>query len=174
MRLTERYPHRKKLLIRWNDQWHRVVLIARLLCVIAASLLFISCAQITSELGLSTQIWHLSLYLILYFLLVVIVPIHVAHLYADKVSMSISPIFCIVTYATTPFIYPLLWMDEKLRSRSQINTEDSPSTEDEVIHLINAQLMMNSKMKSGDHTKVFEFGDTVVREITPARRYCGH
>ena len=94
LRLIERYPHRKQLLIRWNNYWQRVVLIARLVCVMSTALLFISCSLVSSHLELSAQIIQMSLYIFLYLLLVVILPTHLAHLYSDKVSMSISPVFC--------------------------------------------------------------------------------
>ena len=170
LRLIERYPHRKQLLIRWNNYWQRVVLIARLLCVMSTALLFISCSLVSNHLELSTQIIHMSIYIFLYLLLVVVLPTHVAHLYSDKVSMSISPVFCFFTYALTPFVYPLLWIDAKLGMRSQCNTEDSPSTEDEVIHLINAQ--SDDELEDEEREiirSVFEFGDTVIREIMTPR-----
>jgi CBS domain containing-hemolysin-like protein len=67
-------------------------------------------------------------------------------------------------------VYPFLWVDEKLRSKSQLHTEDSPSTEDEVIHLINAQSDAELEDEEREIIRsVFEFGDTVVREIMTPR-----
>ena len=115
LRLIERYPHRKQLLTRWNNYWQRVVLIARFLCVLSTALLFIACSLICSHLELFAQIVHMTLYIFLYFLLVVILPTHIAHLYSDKVSMSISPVFCILTYALTPFVLSLIHISEPTR-----------------------------------------------------------
>ena len=91
--------------------------------------------------------------------------------YADRITLRIIHLASALTYILSPITTPLYFLSNiisnEFNKRSNIN--DHPSTEDEVI-LIDENIDQELDIEEREIIRsVFEFGDTVVREVMTPR-----
>ncbi len=171
-RLIEREGRNVKLLEFWQNRWDLLCKSSRLLLTLSAIATFIlvylslrDCSVLLIAVGL----FILSL---VYMLFARIIPHVLAESYADRISISTLPPVGIVTIALFPFVWALQFLEDHLlrHAMSTSDEEDRPSTEDEIKSLIEETDEERLEEEEREIIRsVFEFGDTVAREIMTPR-----
>jgi len=116
-----------------------------------------------------TGLFLLSL---VYMLFARIVPHVLSESYADRISLASLPLVGGLTLAMYVFVWPLQFVEEHLlrHAMSTSDEEDRPSTEDEIKSLIEETDEEDLEEEEREIIRnVFEFGDTVTREIMTPR-----
>ncbi len=171
-RLMERNGHNIKLLAYWKDRWNLLCKTARLLLTLTAIATFILFYLALRDCGfwwMSAGLFILSL---IYMLVARIIPHVLSESYADRISMAALPLFGALTLALYAFVWPLQFIEDRLlrHAMSASDEEDRPSTEDEIKSLIEETDEEELEEEEREIIRsVFEFGDTVAREIMTPR-----
>ncbi|WP_372807744.1 hemolysin family protein [Pontiella sp.] len=171
-RLFEREIHRLKLLEFWKDRWDLLCKTARLLLTLTAIATFILFYRALQEFPFWKQATGLFLLSMIYMLVARIVPHVLSEGYADRISMAVLPVFGILTLALYGFVWPLQFVEDHLlrHAMSTSDEEDRPSTEDEIKSLIEETDEEDLEEEEREIIRsVFEFGETVAREIMVPR-----
>ncbi|MCF7849070.1 MAG: hemolysin family protein, partial [Kiritimatiellales bacterium] len=171
-RLIQRAGRQTKRLRFWQKRWNLLCKTARFFLTIGALATFI-----LFYLALHRcQTWHLvgGLFLLalLYMLVVRIVPHVFAESYADRISLAALPLIGPLTLLMFVFVKPLQWVEDKLlhHALSASDEDDRPSPEDEIKTLIEETGQEELEEEERNIIRsVFEFGDTVTREIMTPR-----
>jgi len=171
-RLIERNVRSTRLLIYWQPRWQLLCKTTRLLLTLSAIATFIlvyialkACQPVTITVGL----FFLSL---VYMLFARIIPHVLSESYADRISLAALPLVAILTLILYIFVWPLQFIEDRLLSHalSASDDEDRPSTQDEIKSLIEETDEEELEEEEREIIRsVFEFGDTVVREIMVPR-----
>ena len=172
-RLIERGGRRLKLLHFWQHRWDLLCKTARLLLTLSAiatfTLFYLSFSKCTLPIHLSAM-FGLAL---IYMVVARIVPHVLSESYADRISLAALPVAGPITMALFIFVWPMQWIEDRLltHAMSSSDEDDRPSTEDEVISLLEDtdEEDMLEKEEREIIRSVFEFGDTVAREIMTPR-----
>lgn len=171
-RLLERAGTRTKLLKKWKHRWDLLCKTTRLLLTfstIATFILFYLAICEMSGIGIALSLFGLSL---AYMLVARIVPHVLSESYADRISLAALPVVGPITILLYVFVWPLQRIEDRLLSHamSTSDEEDRPSTEDEVISLLEDTHEEDLEEEEREIIRsVFEFGETVVREIMVPR-----
>lgn len=171
-RLIEREDRRVKLLETWKTRWDLLCKTARLLLTlssIATFILFYLAFRDCHPWVIVPALFVLSL---LYMLIARIIPHVLSESYADRISLAALPIVGALTMVMFVFVWPLQFMEDRLlhHAMSSSDEEDRPSTEDEIKSLIEETDEEELEEEEREIIRsVFEFGDTVVREIMVPR-----
>lgn len=171
-RLNERAGNRMKLVEKWQDRWNLLCKTARLLLTlssIASFVLFYLAFKECKDAVLITALFVLSL---IYMLIARIIPHVVSESYADRISLAALPLVGPITRLLYIFVLPLQHIEDRLLTHvmSTSAEEDRPSTEDEVISLLEDTDEQDLEEEEREIIRsVFEFGDTVAREIMTPR-----
>lgn len=171
-RLIERAGRRINLLERWQNRWDLLCKTTRLLltcCAIATFVLFYISLR---DCSLSFRVIALFVLSILYMLVARIIPHVLSESYADRISLAALPIVGPITLLLYVFVWPLQQIEDRLLSHAMSASDhaDRPSTEDEVISLLEDTDEQHLELEEREIIRsVFEFGDTVAREIMTPR-----
>lgn len=171
-RLIEREDRRAKLLESWQPRWDLLCKTSRLLLTlsaIATFILFYLALRDCRPLVMVVSLFALSLP---YMLIARIIPHVLSESYADRISLAVLPVVGVLTLAMFVFVWPLQFMEDRLlhHAMSSSDEEDRPSTEDEIKSLIEETDEEDLEEEEREIIRsVFEFGDTVAREIMVPR-----
>ena len=171
-RLLERQPKYNTLLLRWQKKWNRLIDAYRIALAITSYFLFIGIYNLSHEFDLIQKWVFYVLVLEIYIFMTWMLARTVAENYADRISLAVSPFAVFLSWVLYPFSAPLNWIESQFHheftKRSDI--DDRPSTEDEVINLIDENNDQELDIEEREIIRsVFEFGDTVVREVMTPR-----
>ena len=112
-------------------------------------------------------------FLALLFLLVIqVIPYILSESYADRISVVFLPFVGALTLPLFPFVWPLQFFEDHLlqHAMSASDEDDRPSAEDEIKSLIEETDEEDLEKEEREIIRsVFEFDDTVVREIMTPR-----
>ncbi len=171
-RLIERKGRNTKHLEFWQHRWGLLCKTARLfltLATIATFILFYLAFRDCEPWFMAMGLFVLSLF---YMVFAGIVPHVLSESYADRISLAILPFIGILTFPMVPFVWPLQFIEDHLlrHALSASDDEDRPSPEDEIKSLIEETDEEDLEEEEREIIRsVFEFGDTVAREIMTPR-----
>ena len=170
-RLIERKPKYSTFLDRWENRWHYLIQVSRLLVALAFSLFF--WIFISTSHSLSIESVGLPFLLFLFISLSIwILAESIAEHFADRISLLCAPALAFLALLFMPLLFPLQWL-ENIFNRifsNRSDSDDRPSTEDEVINLIDENGDEELELEERNMIRsVFEFGDSVVREVMTPR-----
>ncbi len=166
-RLIEKRPESKKRLTHWAPHWNLLRTTLRF-CLTLFELTAAGLAVNTFELSHPLQ-WILILLamVLLYMILIRVIPFVLAESYADRLSIAFLPLVAGITYLLFPLVWPLYTMERGLLARalSSSDEEDRPTAEESILTLIDTDTDELEKEERDIIRSVFEFGDTIAREI---------
>ncbi len=174
-RLAEKFPALRGRFRKLDKQWD-LLRAAMLLC--AASFLVLALALLLAALhpSLDLKAPHALLALFLFALLatffVQILPHALSESYADRFSVRFLPFASALSKLLRPLVWPLAQLERRLVKRllSEADTEARPSHEDEILSLVENASETEMEEEERELIKsVFEFGETIVREIMTPR-----
>jgi len=171
-RLIERTARKRKLLEFWQDRWDLLCKTTRLLLTLSAIgtfILFYMAFRESQNHVLVIAIFILSL---VYMLVARIIPHVLSESYADRISLAALPVVAFFTLLLYVFVWPLQLIEDRLlhHAMSSSDDEDRPSTEDEIKSLIAETDEEDLEEEEREIIRsVFEFGETVAREIMTPR-----
>lgn len=171
-RLIERDSKRVKMIIFWRKRWNLLCKTSRLLLTYSAIATFIFFYLALRDCSLAFMFFALFLLSLLYMLVARIVPHVLAESYADRISMAALPAIGLLTLAMFAFVWPLQFIEDRLlhHALSASDDDDRPSTEDEIKSLIDDSDEEELEEEEREIIRsVFEFGETVAREIMTPR-----
>lgn len=171
-RLIDRVDRRKKLLEYWRYRWNLICKTMRLLLTLSAIgtfILFYMAFRDSQEHILILFIFALSL---VYMVVARIIPHVLSESYADRISLAVLPLAGLMTLLLYVFVWPMQLIEDRLlrHAMSSSDDEDRPSTEDEIKSLIAETDEEELEEEEREIIRsVFEFGETVAREIMTPR-----
>lgn len=171
-RLIEREGKHVKLLEFWQHRWDLLCKTARLLLTLTALATFIFFYLGLKDCSLLFMLVGLFVLSLVYMLIARILPYVFSESYADRISLSALPIISGLTLLMYIFVWPLQFIEERLlrHAMSTSDEEDRPSTEDEIKSLIEETDAEELEEEEREIIRnVFEFGETVTREIMTPR-----
>lgn len=171
-RLIERDGRHVKLLQFWQDRWDLLCKSSRLLLTLSAIATFILSYIALKESALLVMVAGLFGVSLIYMLVARVIPHVLSESYADRISIAALPMVGMVTMALYPFVWPMQFFEDRLLSHamSASDEEDRPSTEDEINSLLEETDEEDLEEEEREIIRsVFEFGDTVAREIMTPR-----
>ncbi len=171
-RLMERNGRSVKRLRFWQSRWNLLCKTSRLLLTLSAIATFVffylslrRCEPWVVVAGL----FFLSL---IYMFFARVIPHVLSESYADRISLVALPVISLLTMVLFVFVWPLQYIEDHLlrHAMSASDQEHRPSTEDEIKSLIDETDEEELEEEEREIIRsVFEFGDTVVREIMVPR-----
>ena len=171
-RLIEREARGAKLLAFWSGRWDLLCKTSRLLLTLSAIATFILIFLALHELVAWQIALGLFLFSLVYMLAARVIPHVLSESYADRVSLAALPVMSALTMLMYVFVWPLQFIEDRLlrHAMSASDDEDRPSTEDEIKSLIEETDEEELEEEEREIIRsVFEFGETVAREIMVPR-----
>ncbi len=171
-RLIEREGRQTKRLEFWQTRWLLLGKTTRLfltLTAITTFILFYLALKDCETWFMAIGIFFLSLF---YMLVARIIPHVLSESYADRISLAALPVIGALTLLMYPFVWPLQFIEDRLlhHAMSTSDEDDRPSPEDEIKSLIEETDEEDLEEEEREIIRsVFEFGDTVTREIMAPR-----
>ncbi|MBN2162479.1 MAG: HlyC/CorC family transporter [Pontiellaceae bacterium] len=172
-RLIERGGPRLKQLHSWQHRWDLLCKTVRLLLTLSAIATFVLFYLAFRNCAYLLQMAALFMLALIYMLIARIIPHVLSESYADRISLAALPLVGPITLLLFVFVWPMQRIEDRLmqHAMSSSDEDDRPSTEDEVISLLEDtdEGDMLEKEEREIIRSVFEFGDTVAREIMTPR-----
>lgn len=171
-RLIERGGRQAKRLEFWEPRWNLLCKTARLLLTLSAIATFIFFFLALKALDVPYRLGGLFLLSLVYMLFARIVPHVLSESYADRISQAALPLMGLLTYLMFIFVWPMQFIENHLlrHAMSTSDDEDRPSTEDEIKSLIEETDEEELEEEEREIIRnVFEFGETITREIMTPR-----
>jgi putative hemolysin len=171
-RLTDRAGRKLKLLNFWAPRWNLLCKASRVVLTnlaIGTFILFYFAVRGCDFVFMGFILFVLSL---LYMVIARVVPHVLSESYADRISLAVLPIVGGLTLVLYVFVWPLQFFEDRLlrHAMSASDQEDRPSTEDEIKNLIEGTDEEALEKEEREIIRsVFEFGETVAREIMTPR-----
>lgn len=171
-RLIDKKPAAKDQLEEWAPRWNLLRTTLRF-CLTLFELAAAGLALNT--FALSTPLHWAGLLLamgLLYMIFIRVIPFVLAESYADRLSLAFLPLTITLTRLLTPLVWPIYAMERGLLARalSASAEADRPTAEDEIMMLVEGSAEEELEEEERDIIRsVFEFGETVVREIMMPR-----
>jgi CBS domain containing-hemolysin-like protein len=171
-RLIEREGRQTKRLEFWQSRWPLLGKTTRLLLTLTAITTFIFFYLALKDCApwfMASAIFLLSLF---YMLIVRIIPHVLSESYADRISLTALPLIGTLSLLMYVFVWPLQFIEDHLlhHAMSASDEDDRPSPEDEIKSLIEETDEEDLEEEEREIIRsVFEFGDTVTREIMTPR-----
>jgi putative hemolysin len=172
LRLAEKKPQAKASLEHWAHRWNLLRTTLRF-CLTLFEITAIYFAFHAFTFSLAVEWIGLMLIMTpLYLIFIRVIPFVLAESYADRLSLFFLPLVIAVTRLLTPVVWPLYAMERGLLARalSSADDDDSPTPEEEIMTLVDQA--DNEELEEEEREiirSVFEFGDTVVREVMTPR-----
>ncbi len=171
-RLFERDSRNAKHLRFWQERWNLLCQSSRLLLTLSAIATFILVFLTFQQ----APVWRMApamfAFSLVYMLAARIIPHVLSESYADRISLAVLPVIGTATLMLYVFVFPMQLLENRLlrHAMSASDEEDRPSTEDEIISLIEETDQEKLEEEEREIIRsVFEFGDTVAREIMTPR-----
>ncbi len=171
-RLIERDGRQTKRLQFWQHRWGLLCKTARLLLTLSALSTFILFYRALQDCALWFMLPSLFLLSLFYMLVARIIPHVLSESYADRISLAALPGIGTLTLLMYLFVWPLQFIEDRLlhHAMSTSDEEDRPSPEDEIKSLIEETDEEDLEEEEREIIRsVFEFGETVTREIMTPR-----
>ncbi len=172
IRLIEKRPEAKERLEYWATRWNLLRTTLRF-CLTLFEIAAVGFALTTFPRNNPLEWAALLLSMtLLYMVFIRVIPFVLAESYADRLSLAFLPLVACVTRLLTPLVWPVYAMERGLLARvlSSSDEEDRPSAEDEIMTLVEQTDADELEEEERDIIRsVFEFGETVVREIMTPR-----
>jgi len=171
-RLADKKPAAKERLLYWAGRWSLLRTTLRF-CLTLFEIAAVGFAL--SAFHFSYPIEKIGLLMgmtLLYMIFIRVIPFVLAESYADRLSVAFLPLVAGVTRVLSPLVWPVYALERGLLARalSAADEEDRPTTEEEIMTLVEQANDENLEEEERDIIRsVFEFGDTVVREIMTPR-----
>jgi len=171
-RLIEREGRHTKRLKFWQTRWPLLGKTTRLFLTLTAITTFIFFYLALKDCAtwfMVTVIFFLSLF---YMLVARIIPHVLSESYADRISLAALPFIGALSLLMYVFVWPLQFIEDHLlhHAMSASDEDDRPSPEDEIKSLIEETDEEDLEEEEREIIRsVFEFGDTVTREIMTPR-----
>lgn len=172
LRLADRAGRRVKHLDFWKHRWRLLCKTTRLLLTLFSIATYIFFYLAFKECQPWWMVGALFVLALGYMLVARIVPHVLSQSYADRISLASLPVIGSLTLIFYAFVWPLQFVEERLLSHALSASDDEgrPSTEDEIISLIEETDAEELEEEEREIIRsVFEFGDTVAREIMTPR-----
>jgi putative hemolysin len=171
-RLMGRSGRKAQKINAWKNRWELLCKTAHVLLMFCEMAIFILFYLALADLPFLALIAGLLLLSMPCMLLVRIVPHVLSESYADRISLATLPTIVFLTRLLYPFMAPLQFLEDRLlhHAMSASDEEDHPSAEDEIKSLIEETDEEDLEEEEREIIRsVFEFGETVVREIMVPR-----
>ncbi|MBI9021442.1 MAG: HlyC/CorC family transporter [Verrucomicrobia bacterium] len=172
VRLADKKPASKDRLLYWAGRWSLLRTTLRF-CLTLFEIAAVGFAL--SAVNFSHPAEWIALLLgmtLLYMIFIRVIPFVLAESYADRLSVAFLPLVAAVTRLLTPLVWPVYAMERGLLARalSAADEEDRPTAEEEIMTLVDQANDEHLEEEERDIIRsVFEFGETVVREIMTPR-----
>lgn len=172
LRLVEKRPQMKATVERWAGRWNLLRTTLRV-CLTFCEITAVYFAY--HAVSFPMMIEWLGLILVmtpLYLILIRVIPSVLAEGYADRISLFFLPLVIVFTRLLAPLAWPIYAIERRLLARalSFADDDDGPSPEEEIMTLVD---QADEEELEEDERQiirsVFEFGETVVREIMTPR-----
>jgi len=171
-RLTEKKPAAEKILTHWAPRWNLLCTTLRF-CLTFFELVAVYFAlQTFTPSGTLQWVGLLLIMALLYMIFIRVIPFVLAESYADRLSLAFLPLTIGLTRLLTPLAWPIYALERALLARalSSSDEEDRPTAEEEIMTLVEQTDTDELEEEERDIIRsVFEFGETVVREIMTPR-----
>jgi len=171
-RLAEKKPAAKEQLAHWAPRWNLLHTTLRF-CLTLFELAAVGFALTTFPLAHPLHWAGLLLVMtLLYMIFIRVIPFVLAESYADRLSLAFLPLTVFLTRLLTPLVWPIYALERRLLARalSAADEDDRPSAEEEIMTLVAESADEELEEEERDIIRsVFEFGETVVREIMTPR-----
>ncbi|MBT8043058.1 MAG: hemolysin family protein [Pontiella sp.] len=161
-----------KLLEFWQSRWDLLCKTSRLLLTLSAIVTFVFFYLSLRSCEPWFVVSGLFLLSLVYMFFARIIPHVLSESYADRISLVALPVISVLTMVLFVFVWPLQFIEDHLlkHAMSASDLEHRPSTEDEIKSLIDETDEEDLEEEEREIIRsVFEFGDTVVREIMVPR-----
>jgi putative hemolysin len=171
-RLIEREGKHVNRLKFWQHRWDLLSKTARLLLTLSAIATFILFYLALQQCAAPVMVGGLFLLSLVYMLIARIIPHVLSESYADRISLAALPLIGTLTFLMYIFVWPMQYIEDHLllHAMSTSDEDDRPSTEDEIKSLIEETDVEELEEEEREIIRsVFEFGDTVAREIMTPR-----
>jgi len=175
-RLRERFPHAKNRITYWAPRWDRLRITLLLWAVLMNAASVTSALMLVIKPGMPWNWLEISGILLLTTLLLTItlniLPQALSAGYADRISILFLPLTALFSWIVWPIAWPLAKLEKRLRKRiiSVSDEDDRPTLEDSVRSLVGKQDNKDLEEEEREIIRsVFEFGETVTREIMVPR-----
>lgn len=171
-RLVDKRPEDKKLLSHWAPRWNLLRTTLRFcltICELTAAALALTTFEITHALQWVALLLGMA---VLYMVFIRVIPFVLAESYADKLSLRFFPLTVFLTRVFSPIVWPIWVMERGLlkQALSSADEDDRPTPEEEIMTLVEQSGEEDLEEEERDIIRsVFEFGETVVREIMTPR-----
>ena len=171
-RLIEREGRQTKRLEFWKTRWPllgKTTWLFLTLTAITTFIFFYLALKDCATWFMVTGIFLLSLF---YMLVARIIPHVLSESYADRISLAALPLIGTLSLLMYVFVWPLQFIEDHLlhHAMSASDEDDRPSPEDEIKSLIEETDEEDLEEEEREIIRsVFEFGDTVTREIMTPR-----
>ncbi len=171
-RLAEKKPQAKAVLESWAGRWNLLRTTLRF-CLTFFEISAIYFAFHAFKFPLAVEWIGLMLVMTpLYLLFIRVLPFVLAESYADRLSLFFLPLVIAFTRLLAPLVWPVYTIERRLLARalSSADEDDRPTPEEEIMTLVDqADGEALEEEEREIIRSVFEFGDTVVREIMTPR-----
>jgi putative hemolysin len=171
-RLTIRAGRKLKLLNFWAPRWDLLCKASRVALTNTAMATFILFYFALRDCNLVFMSLALFILSFLYMVFARVIPHVLSESYADRISLAVLPAVGGLTLVLYGFVWPLQFIEDRLlrHAMSTSDQEDRPSTEDEIKNLIEGTDEEALEKEEREIIRsVFEFGETVAREIMTPR-----
>lgn len=171
-RLIERGGRQAKHLEFWKARWNLLAKTARLFLTLTAITTFILFYLALEDCAPWSRVAVLFSLALFYMLVARVVPHVLSESYADRISLAALPTIGTLTLLMYPFVWPLQFIEDRLlrHAMSTSDEADRPTPEDEIKSLIEETDEDDLEEEEREIIRsVFEFGDTVTREIMTPR-----
>ena len=171
-RLIGKKPGAKDTFTKWAPHWNLLRTTLRFcltLFELAAAGLALYAFNLSSPLHWAGLLLIMA---ILYMVFIRVIPFVLAESYADRLSLSFLPLCIGITRLLTPIVWPIYAMERGLLAQvlSTSDEDDRPTAEEEIMTLVEESA--DAELEEGERDiirSVFEFGETVAREIMTPR-----
>lgn len=172
LRLAEKKPHAGPLLEKWSKRWNLLRTTLRF-CLTFFEITAIYFALNTFDFPMAAEWIGLMLVMTpLYLIFIRVIPFVLAESYADRLSLFFLRPVTLLTRLLTPLVWPVYLIERGLLARalSAADEDDSPTPEEEIMTLVDEADGEELEEEEREIIRsVFEFGETVVREIMTPR-----
>ena len=172
MRLAEKKPQAKAILESWAGRWNLLRTTLRF-CLTLFEITAIYFAFHAFSFSMAVEWIGLMLVMTpLYLIFIRVIPFVLAESYADRLSLFFLPLVTVSTRLLMPMVWPIYAIEHRLLSRalSSADEDDRPTPEEEIMTLVDQADKEGLEEEEREIIRsVFEFGDTVVREIMTPR-----
>ena len=171
-RLNEKKPGKEKTFEHWAPRWNLLRTTLRFCLTLFEIMAVYFALRVFTPSGPLPWLGLLLLMALLYMTFIRVIPFVLAESYADRLSLAFLPLVIGLTRLLTPLVWPIYAMERGLLARalSSSDEDDRPTAEEEIMTLVEQTDHDELEEEERDIIRsVFEFGETVAREIMTPR-----